>query len=51
MGAFVRADSLAGSVVADSPLVRRQQTVAFGVAMSWVLWRSERLVPDRDELR
>ena len=51
MGAFVRADSLSGSVVADSPLVRRQQTVAFGVAVSWVLWRSERRVPDRDELR
>ena len=49
-GAFVRADSLSGSVIADSPLVRRQNTVAFGVAMSWVLWRSERLVADRDEL-
>jgi MipA family protein len=50
-GAFVRTDSLAGSVVADSPLVRRNRTVAFGVALSWVLWKSERLVPDRDELR
>ena len=50
-GAFVRTSSLAGSVVADSPLVRRTNNVNFGVAMSWVLWRSERLVPDRDELR
>lgn len=51
IGAFVRADSVAGSVVADSPLVRRQQTVAFGVAVSWVLWRSAQRVPDRDDLR
>ncbi len=50
-GAFVRASSLAGSVVTDSPLVRRTHNVNFGVAMSWVLWRSERLTPDRDELR
>lgn len=50
IGAFVRTDSLAGSVLADSPLVRRTQSAAFGVAVSWVLWRSERLVPDRDEL-
>lgn len=50
-GAFVRTGSLAGSAVADSPLVRRTQSTNFGVAMSWVLWRSERLVPDRDEIR
>lgn len=50
-GAFVRTDSMAGSVLADSPLVRRTQTATFGIAMSWVLWRSERLVPDRDELQ
>lgn len=50
-GAFVRTGSLAGSAVADSPLVRRTQSTSFGVAMSWVLWRSERLVPDRDEIR
>ncbi len=50
-GAFVRADSLAGSSLTDSPLVRRARSVRFGLAMSWVLWRSERLVPDRDELQ
>lgn len=50
-GAFVRTSSLAGTALADSPLVRRPQTTSFGVAVSWVLWRSERLVPDRDELR
>lgn len=51
IGAFVRMDSLAGSVVADSPLVRRDRTLSFGVALSWVLWQSDRLVPDPDELR
>jgi hypothetical protein len=25
--------------------------VSFGVAVSWVLWQSQRLVPDRDDLR
>lgn len=48
-GAFVRADSLAGSSLRDSPLVRRTQTFNAGVAMSWVLWQSERRVPDRDD--
>ncbi len=50
-GAFVRTGSVAGSAFADSPLVRRTQSTSFGVAFSWVLWRSERLVPDRDEVR
>lgn len=50
MGAFVRADSMAGSRLVDSPLVRRTHQAAFGVAVSWVLWKSDRLVPDRDEL-
>lgn len=50
-GAFVRVDSLSGAVFADSPLVRRTTHATFGVAMSWVLWQSDRLVPDRDELR
>lgn len=50
-GAFLRSDSLAGSRLADSPLVSRSNNLSFGVAMSWVLWRSERLVPDRDQLR
>jgi outer membrane scaffolding protein for murein synthesis (MipA/OmpV family) len=51
LGAFVRTDSLAGTRVSDSPLVRRTHHLTFGVAVSWVLWRSERLVPDREELR
>lgn len=51
LGAFVRTDSLAGTRLADSPLVRRTQHLSFGVALSWVLWQSDRLVPDPDELR
>ena len=51
IGAFVRADTLSGSRLADSPLVRRNSHLTFGVAVSWVLWQSERLVPDRDDLR
>lgn len=51
IGAFLRADSLAGSRLRESPLTRRTSSVSFGVGMSWVLWQSGRLVPDRDELR
>jgi outer membrane scaffolding protein for murein synthesis (MipA/OmpV family) len=51
IGAFVRADTLSGSRLVDSPLVRRNSNVSFGVAVSWVLWQSQRLVPDRDDLR
>lgn len=50
-GAFLRSDSLAGSRLADSPLVRRTHNMSFGVALSWVLWESDRLVPDREALR
>lgn len=51
IGAFVRADSLAGSALRHSPLVRRTNTVSFGIGMSWVLLQSGQLVRDRDELR
>lgn len=50
-GAFVRADSVAGAVFDDSPLVRRSRQFSVGVAYAWVLWQSDRLVSDRDELR
>ncbi|MFT3817443.1 MAG: MipA/OmpV family protein [Rubrivivax sp.] len=51
LGAFVSADSLAGASFTDSPLVRRRSNLTFGVAVSWLLWQSDRLVPDPDELR
>ena len=47
-GAFVRADSLAGARFADSPLVRRQNNLTFGLAMSWVLAESSERVPGND---
>jgi MipA family protein len=43
-GFFLRFDSLQGAQFADSPLVRKRNTVAFGFAMSWVLTTSERTV-------
>jgi outer membrane scaffolding protein for murein synthesis (MipA/OmpV family) len=51
IGAFVRADALDGSVVSDSPLVRRTSTVSLGLGVSWVLGQSATRVPDRDALR
>jgi outer membrane scaffolding protein for murein synthesis (MipA/OmpV family) len=51
IGAFVRADSLAGSALRHGPLVRRTNTFSFGIGVSWVLLQSGQLVRDRDELR
>ena len=47
-GLFVKFDNAAGARFEASPLVQRRTTAALGVAVSWSLWRSERLVPDRD---
>jgi MipA family protein len=47
-GAFVRADNLKGASFADSPLVRRENTVTFGLAVSWVFAASSQRVPDPD---
>jgi len=48
IGAFVRADRLDGAVFDSSPLVRRRDNLAFGVAVSWIFARSSALVPERD---
>ncbi len=40
LGAFVRYDNLSGAVFEDSPLVRRKNYVAAGIALSWVLGES-----------
>lgn len=48
VGAFVRADTLAGSVVEASPLVRRKESYAAGFAVTWPLGQSARNV-DVDE--
>lgn len=47
-GLFVKVDNVSGARFEPSPLVQRRTTVAFGVAMSWSLWSSAQLVPDRD---
>lgn len=44
VGAFVRYDSLHGSVIADSPLVRSRQNLSFGVAAAWVFSVSDQMV-------
>jgi outer membrane scaffolding protein for murein synthesis (MipA/OmpV family) len=47
-GAFVRADTLAGSELASSPLVRQKASYAAGVAVTWMLGQSERMVTVED---
>jgi outer membrane scaffolding protein for murein synthesis (MipA/OmpV family) len=41
VGAFVRHERLEGAAFADSPLVRQRQAVSAGVAVVWVLARSD----------
>jgi MipA family protein len=43
-GAFVRADSVAGARFEASPLVKRDNNVSAGVALSWVFAQSDRRV-------
>ena len=47
IGAFVRADSVAGAVFDDSPLVRQRHTFSAGVALSWIFAVSDEQVADR----
>jgi len=46
MGAFVAGDTVRGARFEDSPLVRRHDTLAFGVGVSWVFATSSQRVPD-----
>jgi len=48
VGGFVRYDSLAGAVFADSPLVRSKHAVTAGIGISWVFARSSELVTTTD---
>jgi outer membrane scaffolding protein for murein synthesis (MipA/OmpV family) len=43
-GAFVRGDTLAGSEMAASPLVRQKESYAAGFAVTWMLGKSDRMV-------
>lgn len=47
LGAFVGAIDLRGARFADSPLVERRHNVFGGLAMFWVLDKSEKLAPRR----
>ena len=44
VGGFLRIDTLAGSVIEDSPLVRRTDAVSAGLALSWVFKESSKRV-------
>ena len=48
MGGFVTADTVAGSVYDNSPLVRKHGTLAAGFAVSWVFAASDQRVPDEN---
>jgi len=47
-GAFVRSDSLRGSVFNASPLVRQDHEVTVGIGVSWVFATSGQLVASED---
>jgi MipA family protein len=44
VGGFVRADTLSGAVFEASPLVRRNESFAGGVAIAWILGKSQNRV-------
>jgi len=44
VGGFVRYDTLAGAVFAESPLVRRENYWAAGVVFGWMIGRSSQMV-------
>ena len=46
--AFARADRVSGAAFEASPLVRRADTVAFGLGLSWVFAVSGERVPEID---
>lgn len=48
VGAFARYDTLAGAEFEDSPLVETSRYRAVGIAVAWVLMRSERSAVERD---
>lgn len=48
VGAFLRADTLAGSVIEASPLIRQKESYAAGFAITWALGESTRMVTVED---
>ena len=49
VGAYLRHDTLAGAVIENSPLVKRDSYWASGVGMAWIIHQSERRVDDIDD--
>jgi outer membrane protein len=48
VGGYVSGDSVRNARFHDSPLVRQRETVAFGIAVSWIFAESDQRVPDED---
>ncbi len=48
LGAFVRADSVAGASFEDSPLVKQRHNLTYGLALSWVIQSSNERVAEQD---
>jgi MipA family protein len=48
VGGFVRYDTLGGAVFSDSPLVKRNNYLAGGLAISWIIGESSRMVEVTD---
>jgi outer membrane protein len=46
VGAYVRYDTLAEATYADSPLVRRQSSLAGGFGIAWMIGESKRMVDE-----
>ncbi|MDP2238783.1 MAG: MipA/OmpV family protein [Burkholderiales bacterium] len=44
VGGFLRYDTLSGAVFGDSPLVRRSNYLAGGIAIAWIIGESSRMV-------
>jgi len=48
VGGFLRYDTLSGAVFNDSPLVKRSNYLAGGIAMAWIIGESSRMVDVSD---
>ena len=44
IGGFMKWDDVSGAAFADSPLVKSRQTFAAGLMVSWILFKSDKLV-------
>ena len=49
MGGFMKWDNLNGAVFADSPLVKTRQYFTLGLAVTWTLDKSDKMVEVNDD--